>query len=68
VIVDKIYVVAGIKSNHRFLEIRLPPDRDMLMAARGFDQMAASREREMIPGHQHDLPLYLVSGGLANSE
>jgi hypothetical protein len=35
------------------LKRRLPFDRNVLVAARGLDQMPACREREVIAGHQH---------------
>src|ERR1700686_2454375 len=35
------------------LQRRLPRHRNVLVAARCLDQVAASREREVIAGHQH---------------
>ena len=35
------------------LQRRLPLDRHVLVAARGLDQMAAGREREVVAGDQH---------------
>src|ERR1700722_13273470 len=36
-----------------WLKFWLPRHRNVLVAARGLDQMAAGREREVIAGHQH---------------